>query len=67
MQITVNGDVTDVSPGTSLAGLLARELPGGTLGAAIALNGAVVPRSDHAETRLADGDRVEIVTAVQGG
>ena len=33
----------------------------------VALNGTVVPRHRHAATPLAEGDEVEIVTAVQGG
>jgi sulfur carrier protein len=36
-------------------------------GIAAALNEAVVPRSRWAATLLRDGDRVEILTAVQGG
>jgi thiamine biosynthesis protein ThiS len=31
------------------------------------VDGQVIPRSQHAETELKDGARVEIVTAVQGG
>jgi sulfur carrier protein len=34
---------------------------------AAALNEAVVPRGQWPGTRLGDGDRVEILTAVQGG
>jgi len=34
---------------------------------AIEKNGEIVPRSQHADTRLADGDRLEIVVAVGGG
>jgi sulfur carrier protein len=36
-------------------------------GYAVALDGEVVPRARHQSTRLAEGARVEIVTAVQGG
>ncbi len=36
-------------------------------GCAVALNGVVVPRAQLAARRLADGDVVEVVTAVQGG
>lgn len=36
-------------------------------GVAAALNDQVVPRGAWATTTLHDGDRVEIVTAVQGG
>jgi sulfur carrier protein len=36
-------------------------------GFAVAVDGVVVPRTRHASTRLDEGARVEIVTAVQGG
>lgn len=36
-------------------------------GVAVAVNGAVVPRSAWKSTSLTAGDRVEVVTAVQGG
>ena len=36
-------------------------------GFAIALNGAVVRRDAWAATALADGDRIEIIRAMQGG
>lgn len=34
---------------------------------AIEKNGEIVPRSQHADTTLASGDRLEIVVAVGGG
>ncbi|XZG70154.1 sulfur carrier protein ThiS [Chitinibacteraceae bacterium HSL-7] len=34
---------------------------------AVERNGDIVPRSQHAETLLADGDTLEIVVAVGGG
>ncbi len=40
---------------------------GGRLGVAVALAREVVPRSRWAATELAEGDELEIVTAVQGG
>ncbi|HKT56302.1 MAG TPA: sulfur carrier protein ThiS [Microbacterium sp.] len=40
---------------------------GGTLGIAVAVNSAVVPRTAWAEHALAEGDLVELVTATQGG
>ncbi|MDT9594449.1 sulfur carrier protein ThiS [Nocardioides zeae] len=36
-------------------------------GCAVAVDGIVVPRADHATTALRDGAVVEVVTAVQGG
>ena len=40
---------------------------GAPLGIAVAVNAAVVPRSRWAEAELQPGDRIEILTAVQGG
>jgi sulfur carrier protein len=34
---------------------------------AVERNGEIVPKSAHAQTLLADGDRLEIVVAVGGG
>jgi sulfur carrier protein len=36
-------------------------------GVAVAVNGEVIPRSQHAIIELGEGAKVEIVTAVQGG
>lgn len=62
MNITVNGEQRDVGD-IVVADLLPRD----PAGMAVAVNASVVPRAEHATTRLADGDVVEIVTAVQGG
>ena len=61
---TVNAEPREVTDGTTIADLVA-ELP--HRGVAVAVDGTVVRRSQHAERTLAEGDRVEIVTAVQGG
>lgn len=66
MNITVNGTPTAVPDGLTLNGLLARH-GGHRDGTAVAVDGEVVPRSALDRRRLADGDVVEIVTAVQGG
>ncbi len=34
---------------------------------AVELNGDLVPRATHADTALAEGDRLEVVTLVGGG
>nr|WP_239679507.1 sulfur carrier protein ThiS [Natronosporangium hydrolyticum] len=36
-------------------------------GVAVALNGEVLPRAAWESTSLGDGDRVEVLTATQGG
>ncbi len=63
MQVTVNGESRAVEPGSTLADLVGEA----GRGTAAALNHTVVPRSSYHSTPLADGDAVEIVTAVQGG
>lgn len=63
MNLTVNGEPRAVEAGASVADLLPRS----PQGMAVARNGEVVPRASHATTPLADGDVIEIVTAVQGG
>jgi sulfur carrier protein len=68
MIIHVNGQAREVAPPARLSDVL--DLPDGAStrrGVAVAVNGQVIPRSQHASTELTDGARVEIVTAVQGG
>jgi sulfur carrier protein len=64
MKITLNGDAAALDGPTSVADLVAAQ-PKHSM--AVAVNGAVVPRSAHATTFVTDGDVVEIVTAVAGG
>ncbi len=64
--VLVNGDPREVAPGTTLAALVAG-LTAAPTGVAVAVNDAVVPRAAWPVTRLAAGDRVEVLTAVQGG
>lgn len=51
----------------NLSALLAELECGERGGIAVAVNGAVIPRSEWSAQRLAAGDDVEIVGAVQGG
>ncbi|GGX95926.1 sulfur carrier protein ThiS [Streptomyces hiroshimensis] len=66
MGISVNGEHREVPHGLTLGALVASmsSAPGGV---AAAVNEAVVPRGQWAATRLGAGDRVEVLTAVQGG
>ena len=64
--ISVNGDPSDVAPGTTVAELL-RALDAPDRGVAVAVDGEVVPRGAWDATALADEARVEVVMAVQGG
>lgn len=64
--VTVNGERVAVSAGASLGGLV-EERAGRRAGVAAALNENVVPRAAWDTTPVGDGDRIEVVTAVQGG
>ena len=64
--LTVNGDAIECTRGTTVADLLASMDTAGKR-VAVERNGEIVPRSQHATTVLAPGDRLEIVIAVGGG
>ncbi|EPH45418.1 sulfur carrier protein ThiS [Streptomyces aurantiacus] len=66
LAVSVNGEVRDVAAGTTLDAVVA-QLTAAPAGVAAALNETVVPRAEWAATALRDGDRVEVLTAVQGG
>jgi sulfur carrier protein len=68
MIIKVNGQPREVAPPVRLSDVL--DLPEGATtprGMAVAVDGEVIPRSQHATIELTEGASVEIVTAVQGG
>ena len=66
MQITINGEPEEFPEGITVADLLQqRGLSPRYL--AVERNLELVPRQQHAESVLRDGDRVEIVTLVGGG
>ncbi|RIK60070.1 MAG: thiamine biosynthesis protein ThiS [Planctomycetota bacterium] len=66
MRITVNGQPREVPEGTTLKALVELlALKGDRI--ACERNLEVVPRAKYAETKLADGDKLEIVTFVGGG
>lgn len=67
MNVYVNGERRELPDTATLADLLAVGRPGSARGVAVAVDGQVVPRVEHAATGLHEGARVEIVTAVQGG
>jgi sulfur carrier protein len=65
MRIIVNGAERDVEV-ADVAALVA-QLTEARRGVAVAVNGEVVPRSAWTGAPLRDGDRVEVLTAAQGG
>ena len=78
MNIILNGNPHTVADGASITTLVSQvtgrplapngqATDGRKLGVAVAHNARVVPRSQWFGTALADGDDIELVTAVQGG
>lgn len=66
MRLTINGEIRDVPPGLTLAGVV--EHLGLTDGpVAIERNREVVPRAEHGSVRAEEGDVLEIVHFVGGG
>ena len=66
MQITVNGEAQTLSEGATITDLITvMELTGKRI--AVELNAEIVPRSEHSQTVLNSGDKVEVVAAVGGG
>ncbi|GED08960.1 thiamine biosynthesis protein ThiS [Cellulosimicrobium cellulans] len=68
----VNGEPYPLDAPVHLEQLVAALVPayvadGTPQGVAVAVSDAVVPRGSWATTVVAPGDRIEIVTAVQGG
>jgi sulfur carrier protein len=66
MVIWINGVAQEVADDARVLDALgALGLP--QVGVAVAVNGEVVPKVRWAQAALADGARVEVLTAVQGG
>jgi sulfur carrier protein len=66
MRIEINGEPREVQEGLTIGTLL------DTLGlserpVAVERNADIVPRAEHASTRLHDGDKLEVVQFVGGG
>ncbi|MEV8352790.1 sulfur carrier protein ThiS [Streptomyces niveus] len=66
ISVSVNGAARVLAGPVTLDVLVATLTPAPS-GVAAALNETVVPRGHWSATTLSDGDRVEVLTAVQGG
>ncbi|MGH3518366.1 MAG: sulfur carrier protein ThiS [Haloechinothrix sp.] len=66
MEVEVNGDQRQFSDGITLVELLT-ELGTTQRGVAVAVDGEVIARGSWPDVVIADGARVEILVAVQGG
>jgi len=65
MRIFLNDEVRDTDAGTLAAALDAMGFGGRKI--ATAVNGRFVAATARPATRLADGDRIEVVAPMQGG
>ena len=64
--VSINGAQRSIVAPVTFTELLAElELAGKRL--AVERNGEIVPRSSFGQSRVADGDRIEVVIAVGGG
>lgn len=66
MNVEVNGAPCEVPEGATVVDLLEQLQVRGP-GLAVERNREVIPRSQHATTKLAEGDKLEVVTLVGGG
>lgn len=66
MRVWVNGDPLELESGATVLRLLERAAIDPAR-VAVERNRDIVPRQSYAHERLAEGDRLEIVTFVEGG
>lgn len=66
MRAVVNGEEWELTDGCTVADVLDR-LRAPESGIAVACRGEVVPRAAWRDTPVRDGDRIDVLTAVQGG
>ncbi len=64
--ISLNGQ-NHTAGARTVADLLQELGLAGRGGLAVEVNEEIVPKSEHAERELRDGDRVEVVTMIAGG
>ena len=67
IDITLNGTALSIAPDTSLEQLLTQHHHGALQGAAVAVNGAIVPRSECPNYTLTAGMAVDVFSLVAGG
>lgn len=69
MRVLVNGAAREVPDGITVAGLVGdvRGGAGDSRGVAVAVDAEVVPRGEWDSVVLAEGQRIELVGAIQGG
>ncbi len=66
MHVRVNGEPQEIADGLTVAGLL-EKLGLRAPEVAVEVNTVVVRRAKHADSKISEGDQIEIVTFVGGG
>src|SRR5829696_1022741 len=68
MRVELNGEVTALPDGAAVSEAVdASGASGDQRGVAVAIDGEVVPRSEWERTPLLEGQKVEVLAAIQGG
>jgi sulfur carrier protein len=68
MKVLLNGEPRELRDGATVVDAVdASGAPDSRDGVAVAVDGEVVPRGRWGDQALADGQRVEVLQAVQGG
>lgn len=66
MKVTINGETRELAADSTLLSLLeSLDMTRGRV--AVEINQEIIPRSQHSEHLLQDGDKIEIIHAVGGG
>jgi sulfur carrier protein len=66
VNVIINGDPREVPDGATVASVV-QDVTTTTTGIAVALNDEVVRRAEWTATPVREADRLEVLTAVQGG
>jgi thiamine biosynthesis protein ThiS len=66
LEIVINGELRQFASSLSVAELL-KQLDAEAPHVAVEVNEQLVPRAQHTQCQLANGDHIEIVTLVGGG
>jgi sulfur carrier protein len=68
MTVEVNGRAVELADGAALTEAVSEAGAGAEMrGVAVAVDGEVVPRSAWQSTQLREGQKIEVVGAIQGG
>ena len=67
MRIVLNGTVSELPLSATVEAAIEATGTASRTGLAVAVDGEIVPRGEWSHTKLSDGQRVEVLQAVQGG